>query len=138
MKKSKIILIEPKFPNLFKGQELFTLQPALGLLFLGAVLEKKGFNVEVINMGVEDDIDLTECFAVGITGHAVQHREIVKTAKKIKKENKNIPVILGGSHATFSADFILEQIEEIDFIIRHEGEVSFPLLLQCIEKNEKI
>jgi|APSaa5957512622_1039677.scaffolds.fasta_scaffold26387_2 anaerobic magnesium-protoporphyrin IX monomethyl ester cyclase len=138
MVKKKIVLIEPAFPNLFKGQEFFTLQPALGLLFLGAVLEKQGFDVEVINMGVQEDFDLTGSFAVGITGHAVQHRNIVRIAKKVKKQNSKLPVILGGSHATFSADFILDQVKEIDFIIRNEGEISFPLLLDNIDNSEAL
>jgi len=138
MSKRKILLIEPEFPVLFEGQEFFTLQPALGLLFLGAALENQGFDVEVVNTGVQEDFDLSGIFAVGITGHAVQHQNIVRIAKKVKKEDENLPVILGGSHATFSADFILDQVKEIDFIIRHEGEISFPLLLNNIDNKEAI
>lgn len=126
--------MEPKFPRIFPGQELFTLQPSLGLLALGASLEKEGFNVEIADMNVENDLDINSCFAVGITGHPVQHKEIVKIAKKIKAQNPDMPVILGGPHATFCTESILKQIKEIDFIIRNEADFSLPLLLKNIDK----
>lgn len=124
---------------LYPGQDLFVLQPSLGLLLLAASLEKHGFDVHLINTKIDPklgDINLSQYAAVGITGHAIQHREIVKTTRYIKNKFPGLPVILGGSHATFSAKFILQQIPTIDFVIRHEGEESFPLLLKHLSEPE--
>jgi radical SAM superfamily enzyme YgiQ (UPF0313 family) len=127
----RVLLIEPKFPSLYPGQDLFLLQPSLGLLMLAASLEKQGFEVDLINVKLHSirKKNIKAYTAVGITGHAIQHKEIVKVAKLVKRLAPDIPIILGGSHATFSAKLILEQVPAIDYIIRHEGEHSFPLLL---------
>ncbi|MDQ1336239.1 MAG: anaerobic magnesium-protoporphyrin monomethyl ester cyclase [Thermodesulfobacteriota bacterium] len=135
----RILLIEPRFPILYPGQDLFVLQPSLGMLLLAASLEKHGFDVCLINTKVDSklgNINLSQYAAVGITGHAIQHREIVKATRYIKNKSPCLPIVLGGSHATFSAEFILKQVPTIDFVIRHEGEDSFPLLLKHLSEPE--
>lgn len=114
---SKIIFIEPKAPNLHIYSQ-FKL-PRLGIYILGALMKKRGWEVEMIYEETEkidysglDSVDL-----VGISTITSTAPRAYKIADRIR--NQGIPVIMGGPHVTFLSE---EALGHADFVIRGEGE----------------
>jgi len=114
---SRIIFIEPKAPNLHIYSQ-FKL-PRLGLYILGALMKKRGWDVDVIYEEKEkidysgfNDVDM-----VGISTITSTAPRAYKIADRIR--DMDIPVIMGGPHVTFLSE---EGLEHADFVIRGEGE----------------
>lgn len=59
---------------------------------------------------------------------------VILNIKLIKEINPKAKIIIGGHNATF---YHTQWIKEgADFVVRHEGEITFPLLIEAIEKNK--
>ena len=56
---------------------------------------------------------------------------------KFVKDNSNIPVIWGGQHPTILPEQCLEN-ENIDFVVKGEGEITFYELIKALEKNKSL
>ena len=63
------------------------------------------------------------------------HLEVLELARNIK-EKMNVPIILGGAHATACPETMMKE-DCIDFIIRGEGEKSFVKFLDAFQKDQK-
>ena len=113
----KIIFIEPKAPNLHIFSK-FTL-PRLGSFILGTMMEKRGWDVEIIIEQLSPlffnqfkDVDL-----IGISTITSTAPRAYAIADRFRKMGKT--VLLGGPHVTFLAD---EALQHADYVIRGEGE----------------
>lgn len=58
--------------------------------------------------------------------------EVLKTAEEIRRRVPNCQIVLGGHHPTENPASVMES-ENIDFILRGEGEVSMPLLFKALQ-----
>jgi radical SAM superfamily enzyme YgiQ (UPF0313 family) len=128
--KGKITLIESKAPG-FNIFSFFPL-PRLGLLLIGAILKKKGYEVKVYIQEYcdIDYADVSRSDVVGISTLTSTSPEAYRIAEEVKK--MGIPVVMGGPHATFMAD---EALDHADYVIRGEGEDAFVELLEAISKK---
>jgi len=63
---------------------------------------------------------------------------LTEFAKGIKRFCPNIPIVIGGIHATIFAKEILERYEHIDYVILGEGEYSFLQLVRCIASGQSV
>lgn len=104
--------------------------PPLGLLSIGAVLEREGIPVEIVPadiLGLSwSDIarkiraDRPDIVGVTITTeNRFQSFHLVRLAKKARPEALTI---LGGPHASMAAEDCLDHIPELDLVCRGEGE----------------
>ncbi|MFO7981592.1 MAG: radical SAM protein [Candidatus Aminicenantes bacterium] len=114
---SKIVFIEPKAPNLHIYSQ-FEL-PRLGIYILGALMKKRGWDVDMIYEEKEkiDYSDFDSVDMVGISTITSTAPRAYKIADRIR--DLGIPVIMGGPHVTFLSE---EALEHADFVIRGEGE----------------
>lgn len=55
-------------------------------------------------------------------------------AKAVKECNRNIPVVMGGPHASVVPKDVLED-QNIDYVVLGEGENTFLKLVESIESN---
>lgn len=141
----KIILIYPPFPmaeRYGKGlEQIGTCLPPLGLLFLGAVLEKEGYEVRVYdsdlrNSTIEQLVDYIKDYEpdfVGIYCNTSNYHRVLNYAENIKKI-KNHPICLGGPHPVIEPGEILKN-KDIDYVVMGEGELTLSELLKFL--NEK-
>lgn len=131
--KKRVLLINPNSvseKSILSGME--AIAPPLGLLYLASVLEKD-FEVRIIdeNIGTGGLIKNVKDFNphfVGISAnYSFQFPKALDIAKVIKKYNRDIIVVFGGVHVTFTdPKIILDKYSFIDFIIKGDGE--YPLL----------
>ncbi|OPY49563.1 MAG: B12 binding domain protein [Methanosaeta sp. PtaU1.Bin112] len=58
-------------------------------------------------------------------------------AKRVHELDRDLPIIAGGIHPTLADRHILETTD-VDYIVRGEGERTFPELLSCIENGRAL
>ena len=75
---------------------------------------------------------------VGLAVYQVNIHLAMQLAKLIKMCDPSIVVVLGGPQATFMPGRALTQMPDVDVIIRGEGEVVMPALINCLEKQGDI
>ncbi|MEW6356636.1 MAG: radical SAM protein [Planctomycetota bacterium] len=89
-----------------------------------------------IRAGVKEALDAVRPSFVGLSGMTFQFHTACGVARLVREYDPHIKICAGGYHATLMHEEIAqgEQSNLFDFLIRHEGEQSFPRLLDCLEK----
>jgi len=116
---------------------IFQYMIPLGLASLGAVLEKHGYRVKIIDFArykgdFQRDLYRLKPSLVGIGGTTSTRKGSFLTAKLVKKIFPDIPVVYGGNHASFTAEDTLRHVPYIDYIIKGEAEYSFLKLADIV------
>lgn len=102
--------------------------PPLGLLYLGAVLEQDGHNVEILDYCVENvsreklGNALMSSDAVGMTVYTDNIRPHINISRRIKDLDPDIPLIIGGPHCSFVQERSIRDIPHADISVIGEGE----------------
>ena len=65
-------------------------------------------------------------------------RETLIVVESIKKVIPDSIVVLGGPEVSYGSDSLLEENPEVDIIVRGEGEITFPLLIEHLINNEPL
>jgi anaerobic magnesium-protoporphyrin IX monomethyl ester cyclase len=115
----------------------------LGLAYVAAALEKSGFSVEIYDnylLGrsieeVKSEIAKRQPEIVGITVSSLTYSRCVEMAKAVKEVCPNCKVVVGGPHASYMPETLLQHAE-IDFAVIGEGESAMIQLAASILKGE--
>lgn len=127
----RVLFINPPYPGLY--QKLGFKIPPLGLAYIAAILEKKGFKSHIIDLNlVKEKIDVKNYDAIGISTLTPTIKRAIEIAKQIKSIDDEIPIVMGGPHATIMDKQVLET-GFVDFVVRGEGEYTFLYLLEALE-----
>jgi anaerobic magnesium-protoporphyrin IX monomethyl ester cyclase len=118
--------------------------PPLGLLYIGAVLENEGIPVEIVPSDIlemswadirrklrRDQPDI-----VGVTITTENRFQSIRLIKLAKKTLAGSLTVLGGPHASMAAEDCLENIPELDAVVRGEGEYTMLDLCRTWEKSK--
>jgi anaerobic magnesium-protoporphyrin IX monomethyl ester cyclase len=136
----KIALVNPPTnPEAFVDYQI----PLIGLAYIAAVLEKKGYKIAVLdcpplNMTHEElrrKITRLKPDIVGITSVTATFPSVLQAVHAIKEACPNVPVVLGGPHATFMDKQILNGNKEVDIVVRCEGEQTISDLVSHISNS---
>jgi len=113
-----------------------------GLASLSAAAKAEGFEVDLIDLRALSSWDhFREVLAerdpdvIGVTMMSVDYnpaRQAIAIAKEVKPE---VISIVGGPHVTIALEDSL-RIPHVDYLVTQEGEVTFPRLLQLIERGD--
>ncbi|HCL01558.1 MAG TPA: hypothetical protein DHW61_03945, partial [Lachnoclostridium phytofermentans] len=138
--KNNILFINS--PN-YDSDDKRRLRP-LGICSLAATLRAKGYRCDIIDPNADDvimsipkiikKIAEGEYGLIGISSVTPNFHHAVNLAQQIKKVF-DIVVILGGVHATFSHEQIVNEYDCFDVIIRGEGELAITKLTQDLFEN---
>ena len=156
IKLKKILLIFPPAYTLRHHRDITPLPP-LGIGYLAAICEKKGFQVDILDaliQGWETEIPTSnpDIVRVGLTDaeikkaiedfnpdlvglscmFSVQHKIYPHIFSVIKNANPKIITVAGGAHVTVCQEDILSD-PNCDYIISGEGEESFIELIDAIQ-----
>ena len=113
--------------------------PPIGLMYVAASLEKAGFQVQMLDNyfmkkpieEVRQLVTKTNPAIVGLTCGSATYRRCIETAKAIKEALPTCRIVVGGWHASYSPDSLLET-PEIDYVVMGEGERAATELATCI------
>jgi radical SAM superfamily enzyme YgiQ (UPF0313 family) len=141
----KILLINPDTGHR-ERIESQAAWPPLGLLYLGAVLEKAGHDVKVMDNGrirltVENLVKRVKRVnpeLVGIGALTPTFKQAITIAKAIKAEMPDMKIVFGNYHPTFTYDKILRKYPVVDYVAIGEGERTLPELVEALENGKKV
>ena len=120
--------------------------PPIGLMYVAAALEKAGFQVQMLdNYLMKKPIDEVKQFVaklnpqiVGITCGSATYARCIETAKAIKETLPDCRIVVGGRHASYVPDSLLDT-PEIDYVVMGEGERAMAQLAASITSgNESV
>ena len=137
----KITFINPPQTD-SKYKFLGVVAPSLGIGYMAAVLEKHGYDVDVLDASALDltydeigeEILKRNPTIVSISALTPTIGVALDTADKIKQVKPDTVVVLGGYHPTFEYEEVLKE-PSVDLVVRGEGEYTFLELVRTIEKN---
>lgn len=118
--------------------------PPLNLAYLAAIAEKKGHEVNIIDgeaesLSIEQIVNQTKEFSpdlIGITGTTPFYHISVDLARELKKQIPEVPIAIGGPHATVLKEEVFENC--FDFAFIGEAEKSWDTFLDIYEKGQNI
>lgn len=136
----EIVFINP--PSFIEGT-LNTQPIPLGLIFINRFIAEHGYKSLIINMASCRNWDETkECLSVikepviiGISSYTRQRFSTLELASMLKTMFPQAIICLGGPHASFLDEAILESNDAVDYIIRGEGEETFLELIEQIVRG---
>lgn len=133
--------------------ELLDVHPHLGLLSLAAVAERDGHVVQIydpkrlIRSGAlsydetvydraAQSLLSQRPDAVGFTSLGCSFLFALNVAARLKRQEPELPILLGGPHATMLYREILERFRQFDVIVRYEADEIFPAVLAKLESRD--
>ena len=134
----------PKVTLINPSQSTKYPQPPIGLALIAAVMEKEGYQVTILEANalklepaavvpLVSDADV-----VGLTAVTPTINAATAIAHHLKKAYPDLPIVLGGAHATLLPMETLATTPEIDIIVSGEGEETIIELLQALESKQAI
>ena len=132
----KVALINPPQSSEYR-------QPPMGLALIASVLAKEGYQVTVLEanalqLKAEDVPPLVDADVVGLTAMTPTINAAIAIADHLKKAYPDLPIMLGGAHATLLPEETLVAAPAIDIIVRGEGEKAVVELLQALEHKQPL
>lgn len=120
--------------------------PPLGLLYIGAVLEKEGHEVMILPadvlelswLQIKAKIQAYQADIIGVTSTTENRFQSFKLVKIAKKARPEALTVLGGPHASMAAEDCLRHIPELDLVVRGEGEVTMRELCAALEDRKNL
>ena len=118
----------------------------IGLCYIGAVLEKAGHKVKILDGQISPDIykEISDSLlnnnwdAVGISATTPASPNAGRLISLVKKVKPNTPVILGGVHATVTGPKVLEEMPLVDIAVFNEGEITMMELIEFLGGKRKL
>jgi len=117
--------------------------PPLGLLYIGAVLEKAGVDVEIVPAdvlkldwgGIRRKIEADQPDIVGVTSTTENRFQSFRLVKVAREAAPGAVTVMGGPHASMAAEDTLAHIPELDIVVRGEGEMTMIDLAHALERK---
>jgi radical SAM superfamily enzyme YgiQ (UPF0313 family) len=139
----KITLVNPPYPPNVHSHPPFI---PLGLAYLGAIAEREGHEVTVIDcqaekLGYEDfrkRIEQIHSDVIGVTATTLLYKSAMKLITIAKHAQPQAITMLGGSHGTFWDVNALNEYPSLDIVVRREGEETFRELINKLQGNDGI
>ena len=138
------LLVIPTMENAYHGFGDFVARSLpIGLLSIGAILEKEGYQVEIIDADAENlsfTATLERVVAsrpdyVGSTTMTATMDITYEFFSAIKNKLPGVTVIVGGPHASALPQKTLEESKAIDIVVKREGEDTLVELMHALESR---
>ena len=133
----KVLLIVPRTIGRYTKPTI----PHAGIGYIAAILLKNGHNVEILDMRVhphiKDSINKINKFKpdmIGLTSPSRGYIIAYNLIKEIKK-HYNIPIVIGGPHASTIEEQILKDTP-VDYAVMGEGEYTILDLVNSVKPSE--
>ena len=137
----RIVLVKAARPKRSAGGRHDGVMPPLGLLYLSAALKKAGYkDISLLHLGLENlseaglesELGRLKPDLVGISAMTSECGSMHLAAAAAKKTGAL--VVAGGAHPTaYVAECLAD--ENIDLVVRNEGELTFPELVKAYENK---
>jgi len=119
-------------------------QPPIGLALITAILEKAGYAVNLLEANALQlnprmiAERVADADVIGITAMTPTVGTALSIAHYIKQKSPRFKVIMGGPHVTLLPEETLTTSNDIDVIVRGEGDATIIDLLKSIENQQSL
>lgn len=118
----------------------------ISLAYLSSYLERNAICNDILDLRIENDtaralrehIQTRRPLTVGITASTANIRNAANTASQIKAIDSEIPIVIGGWHASALPGETLKKYWEFDYVIHGEGEQVLTNLVTCLSEGRSI
>jgi anaerobic magnesium-protoporphyrin IX monomethyl ester cyclase len=116
-------------------------QPPIGLALVGAILEKEGYPVTLMDANALDlnpekiTKEVPAADVVGITAMTPTIGTALKIAHFLKKDKPGLKIIIGGPHVTLLPEETLNSSPDVNIIVRGEGDDTVIDLLHALDSG---
>jgi anaerobic magnesium-protoporphyrin IX monomethyl ester cyclase len=139
----KITLVNPPYPPSVHSHPPFI---PLGIAYIGAIAEKTGHEVTVIDCQAEkltyetfrSRITQNQSDLIGVTATTLLYKSAMKLITIAKETQPEAVTVLGGSHGTFWDENALKEYSSLDLVVRREGEQTFIELLDKLQNQSSL
>ena len=137
----QVTFVNPPYPT---GSHRHPPFIPLGIGYLAAVLEKNGYDVNVIDCQalpltldeVENELRKRQPDMVGLTSTTLTYKSALEIIKVAKKALPDSLTLIEASHVTFWDENALQECPQLDIVVRKEGENTLLELVQKLEAGE--
>lgn len=119
--------------------------PNIGFVYVAGHVRAAGFEVEIYDAmtkghtleQIREHIRVAQPDVLGTTGYTSSVNAAVEVLKVSKEVNPNIFTVIGGIHANFCYQDLLEDNPFIDVVVRGEGELTMVEVMQYLANAAK-
>jgi anaerobic magnesium-protoporphyrin IX monomethyl ester cyclase len=143
----RIVLINPARHFIANAHGLGYLIP-LGLVSIGGPLIDAGFTVKLIDHDlygwtysrlIQEVTDFkADYILLGHSGSTAAHKTAIKTIRAVHEKLPQLRVIYGGVYPSYAHQVVMAECEEIDAIVRGEGEQTVVELIRAWEQTSDL
>lgn len=143
----RVVLINPARHFIANEHGLGYLIP-LGLVSIGGPLIDAGFTVKLIDHDlygwshqrlIQEVSDFkADYILLGHSGSTAAHKTAIKTIRAIHEKLPHIRVVYGGVYPSYADRVVMAECEEIDAVVRGEGEQTIVGLLRTWEQTDDL
>ncbi len=112
-----------------------------GLASLSAAAKAQGFAIDLIDLRALSSWEhFDEVLAerapdvVALTMMSVDYEPTAEVVRRVKQHNPEMITVIGGPHVTLALEDAI-RMENVDYLVTQEGEITFPKLLRAIESG---
>lgn len=116
----------------------------LAIWYLKAACSTQCGQVEAVEFSINDPVSniLMDIYAknpdvVAFSTYIWNVAHVLNIARNIKNLKKNVYIVLGGPEVSFESKEIMQKFSFVDYILKGEGEINFPLLLKAINEQKQ-
>ncbi|MBE9516112.1 MAG: radical SAM protein [Proteobacteria bacterium] len=126
--------------------------PPIGLSYIATATRRAGHDVMFLDLLINDKASLQQAiaeFEPDVIGMSVRnidnlvhqrvksHIDVLAQQIREIKEHSDVPLVLGGPAISILGTRVLDHLDA-DYCVVGEGEISFPLLLKCLENKKDV
>jgi hypothetical protein len=147
VKTRRIVLVQPPKPAFGSGAEgNWEMTRPFALHYLAAALRTKPHcEVQIVDFerralaGLAEKEALPEGPAAlyGVTATTFTRFEAIRLARQIRDRDPGAAVVFGGVHFSHCAEETLRAVPEIDAVVRGEGELALPAMVDTLDRREE-
>jgi anaerobic magnesium-protoporphyrin IX monomethyl ester cyclase len=113
-----------------------------GLAHLSSAAKAQGFDIDLIDLralsgwaAYRSEIERRKPNVIGVTMMSVDFGPAMQCIDIAKEIDPHAVTVVGGPHPTLALDEVASN-SNIDYIITHEGELTFPRLLAAVQRGD--
>jgi anaerobic magnesium-protoporphyrin IX monomethyl ester cyclase len=118
--------------------------PPYGVYLLATILRQLGHEVVVADLVAQGSLslaqyeeDIKESSLIGVSATSLSWPCALDCIQSIRRRFPDSTIVLGGIHGTMFDEYILS-ISAVDYVIRGEGEIALPLLVEALEGKREL
>ncbi len=148
---ARILLVNPPHPSIGSRIPPRTLGehlPPLGLLSIGGPLIDDGHDVRLLDFELDNPTSQemarriadaeTDTMMIGHSGSTSAHPLICDLTRRVRALCPDMQIVYGGVFPTYHHRDILQQVPQIDVIVRGEGEETVRRVMAALERGGRL